>query len=225
MMISASWRWRAGVISHPHVARHYAIASSDRPRAARTGQGGAKLRMERVVLPDGTHAAVDDWQVIPVTQDMIATMNEHPHISMPVSRHFPLAGLIGAAINAGLMDDFLKGRGMTDPRECPVIGDYGGAANSPFLLACRLNRWPNPDPEHSVVHCTADLEQEIGTLSWPVHLLGLVHAPIDEKVCRPLGDGSSDAQAGTVPLCVIGKPAALASQIAVDLVQRVPQPV
>ena len=36
-------------------------------------------------------------------------MNEHPHIPMPVPRHFPLAGLIGTAINAGLMDDFLKG--------------------------------------------------------------------------------------------------------------------
>jgi hypothetical protein len=61
------------------------------------------------VLPDGTHAAVDDCQVIPVTREMIATMNEHPHIPMPVPRHFPLAGLIGTAINAGLMDDFLKG--------------------------------------------------------------------------------------------------------------------
>ena len=45
-----------------------------------------------VAMPNGTHAAVDDCQVIPFTQEKIAAMNERPNTPMAVRRQFPLAG-------------------------------------------------------------------------------------------------------------------------------------
>jgi hypothetical protein len=37
--------------------------------------------------------------------------------------------------------------------------------------------------EGAVVDRATNLEQQIGALLWPSHLQGLVHAPVDQKVC------------------------------------------
>src|SRR5271166_2855178 len=76
--------------------------------------------------------------------------------------------------------------------------------------------------ERPIVNGAANLQQEIGTSSRPAHLLRLVHAPIDQKVCRPYCDRSANTQTGAIPLGVIDEPDALATEIVVDLVQRVP---
>ncbi|HME22055.1 MAG TPA: hypothetical protein VKI44_12075, partial [Acetobacteraceae bacterium] len=80
-----------------------------------------------------------------------------------------------------------------------------------------LKQLAEPRTERSVEDCAANPEQEIGTSSGPSHLLQLVHAPIDEKICSALGDRSSDAQAGTVSLGVVDEPTALASEIVVGV--------
>ena len=64
-----------------------------------------------------------------------------------------------------------------------------------------------------------------GSLAGGRRGLRLVHASIDEKVCGALGDRSSDAKVGTVPLGVVDEPTTLASEIAVDVEQRMPNPV
>ena len=87
----------------------------------------------------------------------------------------------------------------------------------------RLKEVAEPRPEHAVVDGTANLEQKVGNSSRPSHLLRLVHASIDEEVRSPFGHRSSDPQAGAISVGVIEEPVALALEITVDLVQRVPQ--
>src|SRR5690348_10965517 len=70
----------------------------------------------------------------------------------------------------------------------------------------------------------ADLEQEIGAAARPAHLLLLVHAAVDQEVGGAFGDRRADPLTGTMLLGVVDQPGALAGEIAVDLVQRRPQP-
>src|SRR5450755_135313 len=88
----------------------------------------------------------------------------------------------------------------------------------------RLKSLAQSRAERSIVDRAANLKQEISTSSGPAHLLRLVHSPIDEKVCGPFCNRSSDTQAGTVSLGVVDEPTTLASEIAVDVKQCVPQP-
>ena len=87
----------------------------------------------------------------------------------------------------------------------------------------RLESLSEAGAERPVVDSTADLQQQIGPSSRPAHLLRLVHPPVDQEVGRPFGHRGSDPQAGTISLGVIDEPVALAAEIVVDLVQRVPQ--
>src|SRR3954454_24851636 len=69
-----------------------------------------------------------------------------------------------------------------------------------------IKSMPKPSTERSVVVRATNLQQQIGAFSRPSHLLGLVHAPIDQEVRRALGDRSPDAQTGTVPLGLVDQP-------------------
>ena len=53
-----------------------------------------------------------------------------------------------------------------------------------------------PGTKGTVVDSAANLEQQIGALSRPSHLLGLVHPAVDQEVRCALGDRRSDAQTG-----------------------------
>src|SRR3954468_20432508 len=70
----------------------------------------------------------------------------------------------------------------------------------------------------------ADLEQEIGAAAGPAHLLLLVHAAVDQEVGGAFGDRRADPLTGVMPLGIVDQPCTLAGQVAVDLVQRRPQP-
>ena len=63
----------------------------------------------------------------------------------------------------------------------------------------------------------------IRALSRPPHLLGFVHPPIDQRVGRAFGHRSSNAQTCTIPFGIIDEPRALATEIVVNLMQRMPQ--
>src|SRR3954451_19589630 len=81
---------------------------------------------------------------------------------------------------------------------------------------------PKPSTECAVVDCTTNLEQWIGAISRPSHLLGLVHAPVDQEVrCAP-GDRRSDAQTVPKSFGVVDQPCSLASEVFIDCMQRVP---
>ena len=73
-----------------------------------------------------------------------------------------------------------------------------------------------------VVNCAADLQQKVSTSPRPAHLLRLVHPAIDQEIRRALRQRSPDPHAGAVSRGVVDKPDALATEISVDLVKRMP---
>lgn len=87
----------------------------------------------------------------------------------------------------------------------------------------RLKQLTESWAKGAIVDRTPNLEQQVGASSRPSHLLRLVHPPIDQEVGRPFDHRSSDRQACTVLFGVIDEPRALATEMGVDLVQRVPQ--
>jgi hypothetical protein len=82
---------------------------------------------------------------------------------------------------------------------------------------------PQCSTERAVVDCAANLEQQISTASRPSHLLGLVHAPVDQEIRGTFSDRSPDAQTGAVSFGVVNQPCGLASEIFIDGMQRMPQ--
>src|SRR5690349_23387045 len=87
-----------------------------------------------------------------------------------------------------------------------------------------LEQLAESEAELAVDDGTADLEQEIGAAARPAHLLLLVHAPVDQEVGGAFGDRRADPLTGAMALGIVDQPGALAGEIAVDLVQRRPQP-
>ena len=77
--------------------------------------------------------------------------------------------------------------------------------------------------DHLKIDLTTNLQQQIGAFSRPSHLLGLVHAPVNQEVRRAVGDRSPDAQTGTIALGIVDQPRGLAAEIFIDGMQRVPQ--
>src|SRR6185312_10317101 len=75
---------------------------------------------------------------------------------------------------------------------------------------------PEAGAERAVVDGAADLEQPIGTAPRPAHLLRFVHATIDQKIGRALGQRRANPQPGPVPF-------ALPDEVAVQHLQRSPQ--
>src|SRR6185295_17402274 len=82
---------------------------------------------------------------------------------------------------------------------------------------------PEAGAERAVVNGAADLEQPIGTAPRPAHLLRFVHATIDQKIGRALGQRRANPQPGPVPFAVVDQPLALPDEVAVQRPQRGPQ--
>jgi hypothetical protein len=73
--------------------------------------------------------------------------------------------------------------------------------------------------KRAVVNCAAYLQDQLGASPRPTHLLRLVHPAIDQEIRRALRHRSPDA----VSSGVVDQPLALATEIFVDLVKRMPQ--
>jgi hypothetical protein len=82
---------------------------------------------------------------------------------------------------------------------------------------------PKLGAERAILDCAADLEQHIGAIARPSHLLRLVHASVHQKVRRTFGDRRSDPFTGTVPFGTVGQPCGLASEVFINRMQRVPK--
>ena len=63
---------------------------------------------------------------------------------------------------------------------------YNGTLGAGF--GHRFDRMPKPGTERTVVDRATNLQQRISAISRPSHLLGLVHAPVDQEVRCALGD-------------------------------------
>src|SRR3954452_6761482 len=75
---------------------------------------------------------------------------------------------------------------------------------------------PKPSTERAVVDRAPNLEQQIGTSSRPSHLLGLVHAPVDQEIRCALGDRRADPQTSTVSFGIVDQPPGLAPEVFID---------
>ena len=69
----------------------------------------------------------------------------------------------------------------------------------------------------------ADLQQQVGAAGCPAHLLFLDHAFADDLVDRGLGERGGDGLAGAVAFAVVGDPAGVGPQVAVELAYRLEQ--
>src|SRR5690349_23009116 len=102
-----------------------------------------------------------------------------------------------------------------------MSGSYGQAGGG---IGFSIEPMAESGAELAVDDGAADLEQEIGAAAGPAHLLLLVHAPVDQEVGGAFGDRRADPLTGAMALGIVDQPGALAGEIAVDLVQRRPQP-
>jgi hypothetical protein len=98
-----------------------------------------------------------------------------------------------------------------------VLADFAG---TPACIGERLEFVPEAGAEHAVAARAANLKQEIRTPWRAWRPLRIVHAPIDEEIRCAFGDRRSDLRAGAMSPAVIDRPLALATQIAVDFMQR-----
>jgi hypothetical protein len=64
--------------------------------------------------------------------------------------------------------------------------------------------------ERAIVDGVTNLRQKIGPASRPLHLLRFIHAAVHQKIGRPFGVRSADAQARAMAFSVIHRPGALA---------------
>src|SRR3954447_22576716 len=106
--------------------------------------------------------------------------------------------------------------GMTGRSVAGTVQRSGGScrfSKGRVRVGGPVKSMPNPGTERAVIDCAPDLEQQIGTCSRPSHLLGFVHAPIDQEVRCAFGDRRSDAQTGSVPFGVVDQPRGLAAEI------------
>jgi hypothetical protein len=66
--------------------------------------------------------------------------------------------------------------------------------------------------ERSVVDRAPDLEQQIGAVSRPSHLLRLVHTAVDQEIRCAFGDRRPDLLTGLEPFRLFNKQRSLASE-------------
>ena len=103
---------------------------------------------------------------------------------------------------------------------------WGSGGNRLWMRVCIVG-WVESlsiaGTKRAIVDRAANLEQEIGSLSRPAHLLRFIHSAVHQEIGRPLGDRSPNPQPGTVAFGVIDHPVALAGEIAIQRVQSGPQ--
>ena len=104
--------------------------------------------------------------------------------------------------------------------------DWGSGSDSRFGAEIFLSfeKLSEAGAELAVEDGAADLEQEIGAAAGPPHLLGFVHAAVDQEVGGAFGDRRADPQTGAMAFGIVDQPGTLTGEIAVDLAQRRPQP-
>jgi hypothetical protein len=67
--------------------------------------------------------------------------------------------------------------------DCPNIGGSCCFSKGWVGLGELVKSVPNSDTERAVIDRATNLEQQIGAISRPPHLLGFVHPPVDQEIC------------------------------------------
>jgi hypothetical protein len=97
--------------------------------------------------------------------------------------------------------------------DCPDIGGSCCLDNGRVCIADPVKSAAKSGTKRTVVNCAADLEQQIGAAPRPSHLLGLVHAPVDQEIRCAFGDRRTDPLTGSESLGVVDQPCRLAFEI------------
>src|SRR5208283_5074250 len=95
----------------------------------------------------------------------------------------------------------------------------GGSCRFGKGLVCfgdPIKSMPKPGTERAIVDRATNLEQQIGAISRPPHLLRLVHTTVDQKVRCALGNRRSDPLAGPESFGIVDQPCGLASEVFID---------
>jgi hypothetical protein len=94
---------------------------------------------------------------------------------------------------------YLYNTNIVRPWDCPDIGGSCCLGNGQVCIPGPIKSAPQSRPKRTVVDCTTDLEQQIGAISRPSHLLALVHAPVDQEIRCAFGDRRPDPLTGSDP--------------------------
>jgi hypothetical protein len=78
--------------------------------------------------------------------------------------------------------------------KCGRTRDWGSSSDSRFGAGIGVGQLFDAGTELAVEDSTADLEQEIGAVPGPAHLLGFVHAAVDQEVGGAFGQRGADAE-------------------------------
>ena len=94
-------------------------------------------------------------------------------------------------------------------RPCPkpyLASDWGSGCHGQGRagVGFSLEQLSEPGAELAIEDGATDLEQAVGALAGPAHLLRLGHSAVDQKVGGAFGQRSADPLPGTVTLGVIG---------------------
>ena len=107
--------------------------------------------------------------------------------------------------------------------ECQKLEGSRGDFDSYIWPADGFEPLTQAGTKRPVINCAADLQHQVGASPRPAHLLRLVHPAIDQEIRRAFRHCSPDTHAGAVSSGVVDQPGALAAEIFVDLVKRMPQ--
>jgi hypothetical protein len=172
-----------------------------------------------------------------LTFNIILTTVSGPQLSQRLSRNLPRGqgrielGPIGSrAADLLAEDDSASGGSVAKSAFCYVwqgsvqklVGSRGDC-DSCIWTADEFEPLAEAETKRPVVNCAADLQHQVGASPRPAHLLRLVHPAIDQEIRRALRRRSPDARAGAVSSGIVGQPGALATEILVDVVKRMPQ--
>jgi hypothetical protein len=91
---------------------------------------------------------------------------------------------------------YIYNTNLVRPWDCPDIGGSCCLGNGQVCIPGPIKSAPQSRPKRTVVDCTTDLEQQIGAISRPSHLLALVHAPVDQEIRCAFGDRRPDPLTG-----------------------------
>src|SRR6187431_2835412 len=95
-------------------------------------------------------------------------------------------------------------------RDCQRNGGSGSHRQVGHRIGVSFENLTGPRTKLTIDDSATNLEQEVSAAAGPSHLLGFVHATVDQEVGGAFGDRRADPQTGTVAFSIVDQPNALA---------------
>jgi hypothetical protein len=137
-------------------------------------------------------------------------MREPAEQTCPALKKMPAADCRAASFRSASANTMFGDLPLRGPSR-----DWGSSRHSRFGAGIGFEELTEGGTEFAVEAGTTDLEQEIGAAAGPSHLLGFVHAAVDQEVGRCFGQRGADPQTGTMAFGIVDQPSAPAGEITV----------